>query len=32
MTDPESDYMVKSERERMFGYGLHTVCDANGFV
>lgn len=30
--DPEIGYMVKSEREKMFGYGLHTACDANGFI
>lgn len=31
-TDPESGYYVKSEREKMFAYNLHTACDSNGFV
>ncbi|STY36109.1 IS1182 family transposase [Listeria fleischmannii] len=32
LTDPESGYYVKGEREKQFAYSFHTACDRNGFI
>lgn len=31
-TDPESGLFVKNERERVFAYSFHTMCEDNGFI
>jgi transposase len=31
-TDPESGLFVKNEKERVFAYSLHNMCDDNGFI
>lgn len=32
LSDPESGYYVKGEREKQFAYSAHTACDEHGFV